>query len=248
MPVRSRSLVAGLGLALLAAGVLTACATPAGSGSTPTPTSASPSGAGSDDQAKEIEADVAWLDGGRMIGLVTQGSSTCIPVAGEVAYTNGVLEVELLDPPGATACTMDLVPRVTPVAVPPDVDPTQELEIRFTGDYTGDADVDGVAGLSGGGQTDYLPSAGWTGEDGQFVILTWGSSSCVPVISDVALTSPTEVAVTFADPAADQVCTADMAPRAVVAQVDGASDDAEVTAVLTGDGFDGVRVPIIGHD
>ncbi|GAA5201726.1 hypothetical protein [Microbacterium jejuense] len=246
MPARSRSLATGVGLALLAVGLLTACASPAGSGSTPT--SAAPSAAASDGPAKEIDADVAWLDGGRMIGLVTQGSSTCIPVAGDVAYTNGVLDVELLDPPEATACTMDLVPRVTPVAVPPDVDPTQELEIRFTGDYTGDADVDGVAGLTGGGQTDYLPSAGWTGEDGQFVILTWGSSSCVPVISDVALTSPTEVAVTFADPPADQVCTADMAPRAVVAQVEGASDDAEVTAVLTGDSFEGVRVPIIGHD
>src|SRR5690349_11072801 len=79
MPVRSRSLIAGLSLALLTAGLLTACAAPVGpSDPTSTPT---PASTGGGDDGDEQEVDAAWLDGGRMIGIVTQGSSTCIPVA-----------------------------------------------------------------------------------------------------------------------------------------------------------------------
>ncbi|WP_194397282.1 hypothetical protein [Microbacterium atlanticum] len=244
MPVRSRSLVAGLGMALLAAGLLTACATPAGdSGSTSgTPSETAPAG------STEIEVEAAWLDGGRMIGLVTEGSSTCVPTAGEVAYDNGVLEVEFIEPPADTACTRDLVPRVTVVGLPEGVDTTRELEVRVTGEgYHGEADLDPVPGLDQSGETDYLPSAGWTDKDGQFVILTWGSSTCVPVIENVE-GAGAEVTVTFATPPADQPCTADMAPRGVVAQVEGVDDDAEVFAILTGGEFDNVRVPIIGHE
>ncbi|MBW9094944.1 hypothetical protein JNB62_14740 [Microbacterium jejuense] len=249
MAVRSRSLVAGVGLMVLAAGVLAACATPAGSGtaSTPKPTSSASASGGS---GGELEVDAAWVDGGRMIALVTEGSSStdCIPVAGETSYANGVLEVELVAPPEATVCTADYVPRATLVGVPEGVDPTQDLEIRLTGEYTGDTDLDGVAGLTAGGSTDYLPSAGWA-DDGQFVIVTWGSSTCVPVISEVAATSSTEVTVTFATPPADQACTMDMVPRATVAQVTTElDDDGEVFAILTGAEFDNVRIPIIGHD
>jgi len=248
MPVRSRSLVAGLGLALLAAGMLTACATPAISGSGSTPSS-SPSSSASG-PATEIEADAAWVDGGRLIALVTQGSSStdCIPTAGDTSYANGVLEVELTGPPADTVCTADFVSRATLVGVPEGVDPTQDLEIRLTGAYGGDTDLDGVAGLVAGGTTDYLPSAGWV-DDGQFVIVTWGSSTCPPVVSDVTASSATEVTVTFATPPEDQACTMDMVPRANVAQITAElDDDAEVFAILTGAEFDNVRIPIIGHD
>ncbi|MFE5407631.1 hypothetical protein [Microbacterium sp. NPDC056569] len=243
MPVRSRSLLAGLGLALLAAGLLTACATPAGSGGmNPTPAS---SGTG-DDSGNEQEVGAAWLDGGRMIGIVTQGSSTCIPVAEEATNEGDVIKVTLVDAEGDTACTADLVPRVTLVGTPADVDPTQDVEIEVTGDgWHGDTDLEGVAGLETGGETDYLPSAGWTDVDGQFVILSWGSSSCAPQIENTEATSATEVTVTFVTPPADQVCTMDMAPRGVVAAVNGLEDeDAETFAILTGGEFDNVRIPI----
>lgn len=105
-----------------------------------------------------------------------------------------------------------------------------------------------MPGLVAGGSTDYLPSAGWTGADGQFVILSWGSSSCAPLIETVAATTPTEVLVTFAEPAEDQVCTMDMAPRAALAYVADTDDDAEVFAVLEGGEFDNVRIPIIGDN
>ncbi|MFB7891578.1 hypothetical protein ACFC1I_05205 [Microbacterium sp. NPDC056044] len=242
MPVRSRSLFAGLGLALLTAGLLTACATPAGStGTTPTPAST-----GTDDSSKEQDVDAAWLDGGRMIGVVTQGSSTCVPVADEATYVDGVMKVTLVEPEGDKACTRDFVPRVTLVGVPEGVDPAKGVEIEVTGDgWHGDTDLDGVEGLTAGGETDYLPSAGWTDVDGQFVILSWGSSSCAPAVENTEATSATEVTVTFVTPPADQVCTMDMAPRGVVTAVNGLEDeDAGTFAILTGAEFDNVRIPV----
>jgi hypothetical protein len=245
MSRRSLSALAGSALALFLAAALTACATPTDPGSAPTP---SASGGASDDMGGDIELDAAWLDNGRMIGIVTEGSSTCVPTAGEATYADGVLEVELIDPPADTACTRDLVPRVTLVGVPEGVDPTQTLEIRVTGEtYMGDTDLDGVAGLDPSGETEYLPSAGWTGDDGQFVILTWGSSSCVPEVEGVTAAG-SEVTVTFVTPPADQVCTMDMAPRGTLVQVDGLDDDSEAFAILTGGEFDNIRIPIIGND
>jgi hypothetical protein len=227
--------------ALVLVGVaLAGCATPAAN---------SPSSNSSASDATDLEIDAAWLDDGRIIGLVTMGSSTCIPAADEATLqADGSLAVTLIEPDADTACTRDLVPRVTLVEVPEGVDPSQDLAITVTGDgFTGSTDLDGVDGLAGGGMTDYLPSAGWTDTDGQFVMLTWGSSSCAPVISEVSASGPAEVTVTFETPAADQVCTMDMAPRATVAVVDGLEEDSDVSLVLVGGPeFDNVKVPIYG--
>ena len=227
---------------LLAAGALAGCA------STP---AAAPSSTPTTGDSTEVEIDAAWLDDGRIIGLVTTGSSTCIPAADEATLqADGSLAVTLVEPDADTACTRDLVPRVTLVEVPEGVDPSKDLAITVTGDgYSGSADLEGVEGLTGGGMTDYLPSAGWTDADGQFVLLTWGSSSCVPVISEVAASGPAEVTVTFETPPADQVCTMDMAPRATVAFVEGLEEDSDVSLVLAGSPeFDNVRVPIYGSN
>ncbi|WP_127473852.1 hypothetical protein [Microbacterium sulfonylureivorans] len=244
MTPRTRTLLAGLGIAALLTGVLTACAT--GSGGSPSTAPTTSSDDGNDDGAADQEVGAAWLDGGRMIGIVTQGSSTCIPTAEEATVDGSVLSVTLVDPEDDSACTMDLVPRVTLVGVPEGVDPTQDLEIEVTGDgWSGDTDLEGVPGLTGGGETDYLPSAGWTDVDGQFVVLSWGSSSCAPVIENTEATSATEITVTFVTPPEDQVCTMDMAPRAVVTSVLEVEDeDAEIFAILTGAEFDNVRIPI----
>lgn len=240
----ARTVLSTLGILLLAAGTLAGCATAIDAGGTP-----SGSAAPDDDVSNDLEVDAAWLDGGRMIGLVTLGSSTCIPTAGEATFANGVIDVELVEPAEDTACTRDLVPRVSLFATPEGVDPTQDLEIRVAGaNSSGDVDLDGVAGLALGGETDYLPSAGWTGEDGQFVVLSWGSSTCVPVFEQAVASGASEVTVTFATPPADQVCTMDMVPRGVVAQVADLEDDGEVFAILQGGEFDDIRIPIVGSD
>ena len=245
MAPRTRSALAGLGLAVLLTGVLAACATGSG-GTTP-----SASGGGDDDNGpgNEQEVGAAWLDGGRAIGIVTQGSSTCIPTAEETTYADGVLNVTLVEVEGDTACTADLVPRVSLVQVPGDVDPEQDLEVKVTGDgWTGDTDLGGVPGLKTGGETDYLPSAGWTDVDGQFVFLSWGSSTCVPVIEAVAASGPAEVTMIFKTPDDAQVCTMDMAPRTQVAFVDGLEEDENVQAVLEGAEFDNISIPIYGEN
>jgi hypothetical protein len=210
-----------------------------------------PSGSPSAGGGSDAEIDAAWLDDGRMIGLVTYGSSGCVPIAEDATLeADGSLSVALMEPEEDQACTADYAPRVTLVGVPDGVDPSKDLSLTVTGDgLTGSAELDGVEGLGGGGMTDYLPSAGWTETDGQFVLLTWGSSSCAPVISGVAATGPAEVTVTFETPPADQVCTMDMAPRATIALVDGLEEDRNVEAVLTGSPeFDNVRIPIYGEN
>lgn len=191
------------------------------------------------------ELDAAWLDGGRMIGLVTSGSSTCVPSAADVAFEAGVLTVTLAEVDPDRPCTRDYVPRLTLVQLPEGVDPAQGLQISTTGAYVGETDIAAVEGLAGGSETDYQPSAGWTGADGQFAIVTWGSSGCPPVLEDAAVTGPAEVTVTFQTPPADQICTADMGPRGTLATVTGLESDAGVELVLTGAEFD-ARIPITG--
>lgn len=197
---------------------------------------------------QQIDVEAAWVDDGRMIAIVTSGSSTCVPIAESVTLNDeGKLSVELGESDAGTACTRDMVPRATLVEVPIGVDPSQDLEIWVTGEgYYGDVALAGTTGLAGpGGTTEYEPSAGWTQQQGQFVILTWGSSSCPPVVQSSEVTGPAEVTVVFADPRADQACTMDMAPRATMAFADGLSGVADVQLVLTGDAFD-TAVPIAG--
>ena len=173
-----------------------------------------------DDRARP-RLGAAWLDSGRLVGLVTLGSSTCVPgLADEAKYADGILHVELAAPEADKACTSDLVPRVTLVGVPQDVDPEEDLQIEVTGDdYFGQVELEGVPGLDPGGETDYEPSAGWATTEGQFVILTWGSSTCIPVIEDVAATGPAAGHRDLRDPADNQVCTMDMVPRGEVTAV-----------------------------
>lgn len=239
----SRRLLAIPFMVLLVGGALAGCAAPV---------SGAPSGdSSSDESSTTVELDAAWLDDGRIIGLVTSGSSSCVPAADDAKLqADGSLTVTLMDPDADTACTRDLVPRVTLVEVPEGVDPSEDLAITVSGDgYAGTVELDGADDLASGGMTDYLPSAGWTQTAGQFVFLTWGSSTCVPVISDVAATGPTQVTVTFEAPPADQVCTMDMAPRGTVAVVEGLEAEDDVTLVLTGSPeFDNVSVPIYGSN
>lgn len=225
---RSSVLVALLGAAaLLLAGC--ASATPATSGGTSVPGSA-PSG------VSELEVEAGWLDGGRQIALVTWGSSGCVPTASEATVqADGTLAVTLDDGDPATACTADYAPRVTLVGVPENVDPTKDLDLVITGGGSrGETDLDGAPGLAAGGSTDYAPSAGWVDGD-MIAVLTWGSSSCAPQVESVAASDRANVTVTFATPPANQACTMDMAPRAVLVSVDGLDvDDDVATLTLSG--------------
>jgi hypothetical protein len=225
---------AALALAGCASG--TPAATPSTSASTP---AASPS--------TEAKLAAGWLENGRAIGVVTWGSSTCVPVGGAASVDGETISIPLSDAADEGACTRDYVPRVTLVATPDGVDPAADHIVAVTGGAAAaQAKLAGVAGLGGpsAAPTDG-PSAGWTAEEGLFVLVTYGSG-CSPQVKEVAATGDAEVTVTFAKPPAGQVCTMSYGPRASVAQVSGLKASEDVTAVLNGDGLQGVRIPIVG--
>ena len=208
------------------------------------------------DAVIDTELDAAWLDDGRAIGIVTLGSSTCVPMAGEPTYdaATSTLTVELTDPDGE-ACTRDLVPRATLVRAArgrrPDQGPRdrgdRHLRRRHRPRRRPGADRRRR-------RADRVPAERrLVRRRAAFVILTWGSSSCAPVLEDVEATGPAEVTVTFATPAADQVCTMDMAPRVTVAAVRTSRRTRDVQLILTGGEFDNVKTPhrrrlTLGHE
>lgn len=241
---RSLSLAAVIGAgALLLAGCASTGANP---GSEPSPTPTGPA------ESSALELEAGWLDGGRQIALVTWGSSGCVPTASDaVLQADGSLAVTLEDVPADTACTADFAPRVSLAAVPSGVDPEKDLAIVVTDAHggRGETDLPGATGLTADASTDYAPSAGWVASD-MFALLTWGSSTCAPVVGDVAASDPASVTVTFVTPPADRMCTMDLAPRAVLVSTAGLTvDTAGASVTLTGGDaqFDTpVTVPIIG--
>lgn len=239
--------------ALAAALVIAGCA---GSSGDQSPTS-SPSPDKSTHTAAPIlgdDVEAAWLDEGRMFAIVTRGSSTCVPVVDEVSAEGQTVTVSLADAPSSDgteqACTNDLTTRASVGAIPEGVDPTRDVEFIVTaGADTDDVDLDGNPALTGipGDATDNAPSAGWLDDDG-IVLLTWGSSSCPPVVEGVD-EQRGGATVTFATE--DRECTMDMAPRATIIGLnddddndddDGDDDDGdenEFILTLVGDNLDG---------
>ncbi|GAA1919095.1 hypothetical protein GCM10009775_09570 [Microbacterium aoyamense] len=243
MASRALRALATLGFTALVAASLTGCATgslvDAGS---------NPDEIDDGENTEQIMVEAAWIDGGRMIGIVTEGSSTCVPTAGDVTLEkDGVLAVTLEEPSDDTPCTMDYVPRVTPVQLPDGVDPSKDLAIAVTGaGYDGSVDLAGVEGLTVDGPSDMTPSAGWTNVNGTFVVLLWGSSTCPEYITSTEVTADAAVTASLSGIPADKACTADMAPNAVLAYADGLSGVPDVELTLTSTMADDVVIPILG--
>src|SRR5690606_29565730 len=87
-----------------------------------------------------------------------------------------------------------------------------------------------------GDATDYLPSAGWFDDEG-IVLLTWGSSTCPPVVENVDV-QDAGATVTFATE--DGACTMDMVPRATLLGMTGdVDDDEDFVLTLVGGNLDG---------
>lgn len=214
---------------------LTACATSSGD-TAPTE---------DPDQTLDTDLDAAWLDGGRMVGLVTQGSSTCVPPA-EGQYADGVLQVTLTDD-AEGPCTADFAPRVSLVAVPDDVDPSAGLAIEVSGaGYGGEVTLLGVAGLAFESPSEQVPSAGWSTAEGTFVVLLWGSSGCPEYVTSAEVTGDAAITASLSGVPADKVCTADIAPNAQIAVVDGLGGVPDVALTLTGPDMEPFTTPILG--
>lgn len=240
-----RRLVLAVSSAFAAALVLAGCTVGPG-GAAPHATSDPSSGPGSTGSADDQDdMDGALLDDGRMFAVVSWGSSTCLPQVDEVTADGQRVSVTLVDPQseGATeqACTADLAPRASVGALPEGVDPTKDVTLVVTyGDLLDEIDVDGDPGATAtpGSPTEYQPSAAWF-DDGGLVLLTWGSSSCAPVVESTEAAGTTGT-VTFVTEE-NQVCTMDMAPRATVVEFaeDEVDDDGPFELTLVGGGLDG---------
>lgn len=241
MPTFRRPLIA-LALAACASLTLAACATASSQSPAGTP-------APSESAVAEAQIDAVWLDGGTMIGIITEGSSTCVPSAGDVTLeSDGSLAVTLVEPEATTPCTRDLVPRVSAVPVPEGVDSSVDLPISVVGDgYEGSVTLAGDSGLSGV-SGDGAPSAGWTSQNGQFVLLLWGSSSCKEYVTEVELTGDAAVSASLSGVPADKACTADFVPNAIVGYVDGLAAGAEVQLTLSSPAAEPVTIPIAGSN
>lgn len=226
---RRLSLLGLLGAGLIVLGAATGCA----SGAASAPSSAPPTQPDATASAEPSPVEAGWLNGGRSIALVTWGSSSCAPRATDVpTVADGVVTVDLTDRPGTT-CTRDMVPRPTLVPLPEGLDSTKELRISVTGVVTGETTLPGLTdAVEPPAATDFAPSAGWVG-DSLVAILTYGSSSCPPVVETVSAQGDA-IAVGFATPPADQVCTLDIAPRVSIADVTDLGDTGATRLVLSG--------------
>ncbi|BDV29558.1 hypothetical protein [Microbacterium terricola] len=232
--------VAAASLVLSIIALVSACATGV-------PGSGSGTGlvAPSEGVGESAELDAAWLDDGRMIGLVTWGSSTCVPTVDGVSAEGQIVRVALIDAE-ADACTADMAARVTLITTPESLDVGKDVTIAVSGAIESSDELEGDAALAGpGGMTDNLPSAGWA--DDLIVILSWGSSTCVPVLEKIEATGAAELTATFAEVPDDQVCTMDIGPRALVSDAPELEEDDDAFLVMLGDEFDNVRVPILGE-
>lgn len=196
--------------------------------------------------ASENVLEAAWLDGGRIIALISRGSSSSIPFADAITHDGQSLAVHLTNPDGPA--TRDFRPRVSLISVPQGVKPTRPLSIEVTGAVTGSATVAGTDALPAVPDefSSFAPSAAWIGAGGQFVVLTYGSSIPALRVDSVAKTGESLVTVTFSSRDTGGMATMDMAPRAhLCAIADPITRPADV--VLTGTpSFTGQRIPILG--
>lgn len=242
----STSRVAALLAGLAAVVVISAgCAgTPAGT--TPT-SSGEPQQSSAPAPRTDDDFDAAWLDDGRMFAVVTTGSSTCVPQVDEVTASGQQVTVSLVDIDADAVCTADLAPRASVGVFPEGIDPTKDVELVVTYDgVTDDADLDGDPELTGipGTSTEYTPSAGWF-DDESLVLLSWGSSSCPPIVESVEGSGATGTVAFAADEEGKQ-CTMDMAPRAtIVAFPDDAVEDDGFQLTLVGANLD-TTIPVRG--
>lgn len=192
-----------------------------------------------DNGSSSSGVEAVWLDDGRMIGVVTQGSSSCVPFAGDVTAQGQEVTVMLSDTIEGQEdrpCTADYTARTTVVGAPDGVNPKEDVRLHVQyGDLNASVELDGESDLTGvpGTPTEYLPSAAWVQDDTGIVLLTWGSSTCLPIVERV---DETDAEVTVHFKSVDGVCTMDIVPRATMIGLAEKNDDR--TLALVGGGLD----------
>lgn len=222
--------------ALVAAMLLTigfaGCATnrPGGTADEPTtdPTDVETPDSGPDDGApgdRSPDVAAAWLGEGPTLAIVTWGSSLCRPFVEGVRADGQRIEVTLVEQGDDAACVEDFVPRGLSVAAPAGVNLNESVDLVLSGAIDARIELAGFAGEPAPTPTvDESPAAAWTNAPGVAVVLTYGSSTCPPVVESIAAGTEGALEVRFAEPPADQVCTMDYAPRITTLDTRGLAD------------------------
>lgn len=234
----ARATGGALAIIALALGALAGCA------SSSPGASSSPSASASAPGAATAPVGAAWLDGGHGAALVSMGSSSCPPQAGEVTASGQTVTVDFPTATAAKPCTSDHAPRASYIALPSGVDATKDVQIVATGELSGTVKLAALAS-SPAAPGDNAPSAGWVegagGSDvssGSFAFVTWGSSTCVPSVGSVSGTSAGSVTLQLAE-SPNTACTMDMVPRAGLAVVPETVTDSAVKVSFEGAGITG---------
>jgi len=183
--------------------------------------------------------NAAWLDGGQGAAVVSLGSSSCVPKAGEVIGSGQTITANFAPLPADTVCTSDLAARASYLPIPDGIDPQQNVVIIAAGGLTGSVELPGVSTV--GAPAEHAPSAGWveggnTMEgvgDGSFAFLTWGSSTCPPTVKSITATSDSAVTVTL-EASTSTPCTMDIAPRVGLGEVPASVTGDAVTVTFAG--------------
>ncbi len=199
-----------LGLAALLSGCAT---TPATSPTNSPEATTAPSEVPEETSLPDADFTAGWLASGTMIGVVTTGSSTCVPVASAVEGSGSTITVTLAEPDPAQPCTRDLQARITGIGIPDGVDVTKPLTVDVTyNDATASIKLD-AAPAPAADPMAMAPSAGYVGA-GTIGLVTYGSSTCRPAVESVEPgADASKLTATFATPDANQPCTMDLAPR-----------------------------------
>lgn len=199
---------------------------------------AEPEPPAADPPPASAEAAATWISGGEAIALITWGSSSidCIPTAQEATENGTALTVELIDPPADAVCTADYAPRATYVSVPQNFDTAEGATLSFSGlGLSGQVSLPQRA-LTPGAGGEGEPSASWFAPGG-LVLLTWGSSTCPPVVEGIGDTA--EGARVSFKTDENQVCTMDFVPRLTLLQVTAPASTEGYVLTLVGGNLDG---------
>lgn len=197
------------------------------------------------DAQNTFDLEAAWLSGGDSIVLVTRGSSNCLPSVTEVS-ASGTSQLKVTLEPAAEdlACLRDFVPQFNVIEAPSDLDRSAPITLKVEYlDAIATAELAAVSDYTSG-TLELTDSAGWA-SDTSIVLVTYGSSSCVPMLESAARDAEGNVVVNFADLATEQACTADLAPRfTFIEGIESGKTDG-VNLILNGDGYAGEKVPVL---
>ncbi|MFJ6531029.1 hypothetical protein [Microbacterium sp. NPDC091662] len=217
---RFSSLVVG-GMALAA--VLTGCATSAGTG--PVPESTSDPDASDTSYAPQA----AWLDATSFV-LKTWGDA-CAPQIGDIVAGDQSLEIVLVDTTDEVCAAVQTAHGMY-VGLPAAFDSSRSVELTVTdpGGLTTELTLPGLAAgevIPADRMPEQTPAAAWIDEQ-ELAILTWGSSTCMPVAGTVDVVSEKEAIVRL-EASGNEVCTMDLVPQITFVPAEGIGEDAELT-------------------